>query len=337
VGGLLNGFPLLVRVASDTDLAAKARADGADLLFTDETGTPLEAEVEKFDPATGELVAWVKLNTLSGGGATIYLYYGNPSATSAQSASAVWDSDYLAVWHLAEDPGAAGTNGILDSSGNAIDITDNGGMDAGDQVSGVAGDGFDFDGVNDFLCLDTGGFCTGGDSRSEFDEGFSERTVSLWSRSDDTSRRQVLYEEGAGGNGFNLYVEGGQLYAGAWGGVVANTFLQAPLSGGAWRHVVSRFSGSGEFSLWVDGVQQDVATAIGDVGPHDGDDAIGARGNATRYHTGNQGGEGDYFQGSIDEVRVSATALSPGWILTEYDNQRPASTMLSWGAEETAP
>jgi MSHA biogenesis protein MshQ len=37
----------------------------------------------------------------------------------------------------------------------------------------------------------------------------------------------------------------------------------------------------------------------------------------------------------VDEVRISSTARSAGWIATEYSNQNAPSTFLAIGAQES--
>jgi hypothetical protein len=62
----LANFPVLVSLPSDADLAADARNDGYDIVFTASDGTTLLShEIETFDGATGELTAWVKVPNLS--------------------------------------------------------------------------------------------------------------------------------------------------------------------------------------------------------------------------------------------------------------------------------
>ena len=62
----LTGFPVLINLATDAELAASAQIDGDDILFTlsDET-TKVPHEIEFFDPGTGELVAWVNVPSVS--------------------------------------------------------------------------------------------------------------------------------------------------------------------------------------------------------------------------------------------------------------------------------
>jgi hypothetical protein len=43
---------------------------------------------------------------------------------------------------------------------------------------------------------------------------------------------------------------------------------------------------------------------------------------------------GNYFNGIIDETRVSMTARSAGWIQTEYNNQNSPDTFVKVGVEE---
>ena len=104
VAGNLTDFPVLIHLPADTDLASKAQSDADDILFTASDGTTkLAHEIEKFDPSTGELIAWVKVPTLSSStDTTIYLYYGNASASNQQDPENVWSNGYVMVQHMDE-------------------------------------------------------------------------------------------------------------------------------------------------------------------------------------------------------------------------------------------
>ena len=100
----LSNFPVLVSI-SDNDVGSISQSDGDDILFTNSSGTKLDHEIEKFTTSTGQLVAWVEIPTLGGATDTvIYIYYGNPGAVNQENPTGVWDSNFLAVHHLAEDP-----------------------------------------------------------------------------------------------------------------------------------------------------------------------------------------------------------------------------------------
>ena len=105
-----------------------AQTDGGDILFTASDGTSkLDHEIETYDPVTGELVAWVKVSTLSGSTDTsLYIYYGNTSLTEGENqwnAAGVWDvvNNWRSVWHLHETSGSH-----LDSTSNGYTGTVNG-------------------------------------------------------------------------------------------------------------------------------------------------------------------------------------------------------------------
>jgi hypothetical protein len=145
VGATLSHFPVLVSLSSDSDLAAHARSDGYDILFTSSDGTTkLDHEIESYTTATGALVAWVRIPSLSNSADTdIYMYYGNASATDQQNKTGVWSDGgsnyYKGVWHLHN-------NNFNDSTSNGNNGANGGSTDAAGMFAG----GRSFDG-NDYI------------------------------------------------------------------------------------------------------------------------------------------------------------------------------------------
>ena len=94
----LTNFPYLVSF-TDSDFTKTTESDGTDIVFTASDGTTeLAYEIERFDQTTGEVIAWVKIPTVSASETTdIYIYY---KGTASSSSSSVWDSNYKLVWHL---------------------------------------------------------------------------------------------------------------------------------------------------------------------------------------------------------------------------------------------
>jgi len=125
---------VVLATTTDTDLRDDARSDGFDILFTASDGTTkLDYERESFDNTTGDLVAWIETDVSSSVDTEIYIYYGNASASTDNSSStAVWDSGYIGVWHLGEDPSVA----VNDSSINANHMTADASMDSGNLIDG---------------------------------------------------------------------------------------------------------------------------------------------------------------------------------------------------------
>ena len=102
----LTDFPALV---SFTSLPLRTTANGGhvynasgyDIIFTDQSGNKLDHQIESYNAATGQYIAWVRIPVLSNTAVTtIRMLYGNPVVTSNPSIASVWVSSYKGVWHL---------------------------------------------------------------------------------------------------------------------------------------------------------------------------------------------------------------------------------------------
>ncbi len=118
----LTNFPMLFAVTDPnlktaTNGGSVAKADGSDILFTAADGvTKLDHEMQQYNAATGQVVAWVRIPSLSPTEDTVvYVYYGNASAAEQQNKAGVWSNGYKGVWHLAEN---AASVAVADASGN---------------------------------------------------------------------------------------------------------------------------------------------------------------------------------------------------------------------------
>ena len=111
----LVNFPIAVKLNSGTFDFEKAQSSGQDIRFIDSDNlTSLSYEIEKWDSSAKEAVVWVKVPQINTSTDTdfIYMYYGNPTATDNQTITSVWESNFVGVWHLDEDP----TVSVSDSS-----------------------------------------------------------------------------------------------------------------------------------------------------------------------------------------------------------------------------
>ena len=87
---------------NNTDLNSNnIQSTGADIRFYDSTGTQLYHSLDTvtINATYGSIESWVKIPTLSNTEKTIYMYYGNSTATSTENSNQVW-SDYTFVAHL---------------------------------------------------------------------------------------------------------------------------------------------------------------------------------------------------------------------------------------------
>ena len=104
------------------------------------------------------------------------------------------------------------------------------------------------------------------------------------------------------------------------------------VSSGAWSYLVTTFSQSdGVLHIYLNGVEVTYGVqSAGSGSPEADSGAVGIGqdgGNANAYN----------LTGMLDEVRMSTTSRTAGWIATEYQNQSSPGTFLSPGQEENAP
>ncbi|MFT7183881.1 MAG: hypothetical protein ACI9QC_000206, partial [Oceanicoccus sp.] len=209
--------------------------------------------------------------------------------------------------HWTLDDGSGST--ASDSSGNGLTGTltnmDTASVwEAGSSATTFVNTGsVDFDGVNDYIEFTS-------------DASFVDRSVSLWFRSADIAARQVLYAEGGQAAGMNIYLDGGNVYGGAWGGTITDGYVSGAVSTNTWTNVIITYDSDGSFTLYVDGVSKGTATPGGDMPAHSASDALGAMVGDTQYHDGVAVGEGNYFTGEIDDFRIYSTVFTANEIST---------------------
>lgn len=133
------------------------------------------------------------------------------------------------------------------------------------------------------------------------------RTVFVtFETSADITTQQVIYEQGGQTNGFNIYIEGGKIYVGAWknhgsdfaifhsANIVADTAYTAGF-------IFDRVS-TNTFSGHLDGVSIGSSAVSTDQVGHSGDIGIGGMKQDTRTHLNGYAGDGLGFSGEIGEV-----------------------------------
>jgi len=319
VAANFTNFPVLVSLPSDVDLALDAQNDGDDILFTAADGvTQIAHELESYDGATGELIAWVRVANLSSvADTTIYMYYGNPSAASQESPSGLWAGLGHGIWHLDEDPSAAAPQFIDSTSnnndGSAVSLA------AANQVAGQIGGSLQFDDSNarhvnviDDASLDQAG----------------SLTVSAWIQTTDAQSDTGVIAAKWGASGNRNYWLGKYdastiaFYVDDTQNVTANLSL---VNDGAWHYVAGvADAGNNLLRLFVDGVERATAPYSGATQTGSSDLHIGDSPDIVFQE----------FDGRLDEVRVVGAARIAAWIQTEFNNQNSPSGFYGVGAEE---
>ncbi len=319
----LTDFPVLIKIAEPGDsVFTQAQADGDDIVFTDSTGLKLDHELEKFDPATGELVVWVKLPVLSSTADTaIYMYYGNSSATNQQNPETLWGNSYVMVQHLSETTGQQ----HLDSTSNNYDSTSV--IVAAQGTAGKIGGADEFT-VNNAVTIPDPGF------NSLLDlSGSGPVTFSAWVYARTTGEYGIggIFSKGGNvgdTNGYKFSFEDGNCgpsqlspsRAGKWNGPCTSAL---PLN--TWVYAVYVYDPS-------------TSPATHSVYFNDLADPLLIRDSNAAVDTSTAFKIGEYSVGSwdgyIDEVRVSNAARSAAWIQAEYNNQNNPENYIQFAAQE---
>ncbi|KPJ58208.1 MAG: hypothetical protein AMJ46_14510, partial [Latescibacteria bacterium DG_63] len=328
----LSNFPVLIKFLPDSDTNLKhtsygghvGKDDGTDIFFTNDEGGKCDHEIEKYDPETGELVAWVEAPVLHhSANTTLYMYYGNASAIDQQNVNGTWDanSDFKAVWHLHND--------FLDSTPNSYNGTNFGSSDA----TGKIADAQQFDGIDDYVDLSVMN-----------PQSYNDFTISAWYKSTDASVSDDEYmfahmQEygGVGEKGPGVILsatedsgETDHLRLSIYD--ASQTFH--PYYGTSdivdqQYHFVVAVRESGRIKLYVDGVKET------DVVDLDAGETISIAAPPEGPFIGDWPGDTEQVHGILDEVRISNIARSADWIATEHNNQSDPSGFYQVLGEET--
>ena len=174
-------YQLLVSVTQPT-LVSNARSDGGDILFTtSDKLTKIPHELDKFDPASGKVTAWVKIPVISNLSDTIiYMYYGNPTAPNQASPTLVW-SGYTSVFHMEDVPD---TMHIKDSTASGQVGSKSGDHEPAEIINGAVSYAQGFDGSNDFVSL------------SQTTLSGSYEVFEMWLKSTKSSTLQTIISNG---------------------------------------------------------------------------------------------------------------------------------------------
>lgn len=131
-----------------------------DLIYADEI-EQCPVEIECWEPTNLNMVVHTKLSLVSYRlNLEVTLFWDEDKADNSSfvgvagstPAQDVWDSDFIAVYHMAQDP-SGGAGCILDSTSNAINGTPEGTMTLSDLVDADLGKAVELDGSDDSILL----------------------------------------------------------------------------------------------------------------------------------------------------------------------------------------
>jgi biopolymer transport protein ExbB len=314
VGEALTDFPVLIALSAARIDYAQTKDAGQDLRFTSSDGaTILAHEIESWDEG-GTSIVWVKIPALSalGKGETVMMYYGNEGASDGQSVAAVWSPHFRGVWHL-----SAGDDTLPDSSQTNVSAQNSGAMPApgrvglGRQFNAKMGTYIDTNHAEDLATFTIEVWVKGDTAPSgAFNSNgplMREKNYQIaWSYPDADLVGAASFMQKSG--------QGGDWVAAKFG----------TLEQGQWVHVAATYDGS-TLRAFKNGELKDQTAA----GPPESETATAKIGRDTVSSA-----ENNFFNGTIDEVRISSVARSPAWLDAQHRSMTDAN-FVSYGPEES--
>ncbi|NLD93227.1 MAG: DUF2341 domain-containing protein [Fibrobacter sp.] len=318
-------FPVLVRLDNSNFDFTSVIDSGKNLLFTNRHNNPLAYEIESWDPVLGKANLWVKVDTVFANNAEQYIsmYWGNELTENAALHSGVFDtvSGYQGIWHLSDRLG----DSISDASENNF----NGiayGMDNNAVTNGIIGKCRQFNGSSDYILFpNTAGGKLNFPSESRY-------TISAWVYVDtpDSLSHVVLSK---GNNQYFLWYTSMHKNSTLWEFTEyhANAgwdLSTANVTGGEWIYIAGVRNGTDQ-RLYINGVCVD-STGFQNIGTWSRDESFDVTiGRFMKSVTSTiDSNSYCYFNGKIDEVRISDRAVTPDYIKLCYMNQKTDNRFL---------
>ena len=313
VSANLTNFPMLVSI-TDSNLAAYAQSNGNDIAFTDYAGNKLNHEIEFYNSATGTLVAWVNVPALSSVSDTVlYMYYGNPSAVNQQNVSGTWDSNYVMVQHLNQATGS-----FIDSTGYSNNCVPYGGVSENvtGKIDGAAG----FNGLSSYATIPFG--------------LSPPYTIECWANPATLNQNNAIISfqqtdtggSGVSGVSMGIYAASNQIIVGNAAYTYGLSGVSNYLTAGTWAYWCDAVTAANNIAFYLNGTGRTLSNINNWYSNAGNYRVIGAR-----YSSGYS----RFWNGSIDEVRISNIVRSAAWLSTEYNNQQSPSSFYTVGPEET--
>jgi len=313
----LFNFPVMVSFTGQDFLKSNPtghirNTNGYDIIFTDENYNKLDHQLEYYNGTNGDLIAWVRIPTLSCSiNTVIKILYANAQITTDPSVTSVWDSHYRGVWHL-------DNNDLKDFTSFNKSATP---YNTPSYPDGQINNSLGLNGSDQYATV-----------LNAPNTNFAGNiTVSAWVYMDAGGRDQKIagnQNNSSGGYKFGIYTNNKvefeirnssnnpSLNRDVGGGTVLNT--------GQWYYLAGQSSDVlDSIKTFVNGIPERPFKKTGILGTASDDLTIGKEPFESKY----------YFDGRFDELRISDKVRSNGWMRTEYFNQSSPFSFYSLDTE----
>ena len=312
-----------------TSSGALQSVNGYDHIYSTSTACnyPLNYENIYYSSSTGAITDWINVPSLSAG-TVFYICYGNPNITTSQANPAgTWNSNYQGVWHL-KSSGSPLTLSTLDSTSNGFNGVNLNSSTTATTTGNILGEGAAFQ-----------------TSSIEIADNPALRnptafTVSVWFKANNSAvGSQDIVDKALNGppwsspwliymirenNASTMEMDVGS------GQTFSATGWSATTNNNTWYYGVITYVSNpvypvtGTEKAYLNGALLGTnATVSGALASSSNPVVIGADQGCNPLC--------EWFNGAIEEVRISNTTLPSSWILTEYNNQSSPSTFYTVG------
>jgi hypothetical protein len=317
VSGGVNDFPLLVRLNVRNFIFELADEKGRDVRFSTSGGAPLPMHIEYWNAGERSALIWVLVNSIQGDNTDQYINmtWGNEiSAGNGSNSASVFGSGngFCGVWHL-------------DTVSTCRDATENGNHGTNNKttnVNGIIGRAASFAGITNGQNIDL--------PVSSL-EGISGKTsISFWAKK-DSSLAEILFAAKGIFSLISVYLPwntGSSQYPCFiyWDfGWDMNDRISKDTTEAfhkQWHYwTFTHNSSSQNMYIYRDGQQWHSGSGKDEtIDPYDIKSIkIGCAIGDDKY----------WWQGQLDEFRISKVERSDVWIKMSYENQKPGSRMVS--------
>lgn len=311
--GNSTAWPVLIRIV-DADFATYAQADGYDIrpYDTDQT-TALTFQLVLYDNATGTIEMWVLIPTLVyNADRVLYFYFGDTGRTDATS-NTTWNTAFLGVYHFPNGT----TISHVDSSQSARNAA---GVATPTAAAGRIDGGLSLNSTTQYDTI------TSSTSPAAI-------TLSAWIKMTSCVNYSGIvshYDGSISGSVYQQFLSRSTckiaMYVGASGNVSYDPGATT-LSTGTWYLVTLVYNSTVGLIGYVNTTQDGTGAANG---------AIGTA-TATTWSIGVNLGTpvSGFWDGVIDEARISNVVRDINWITSDYHSQRAqtgTADFITWGS-----
>ncbi|HEY8895129.1 MAG TPA: DUF2341 domain-containing protein [Niastella sp.] len=336
ISGTVSNFPVLI---SFTDPLLKSTGNGGhvqstsgyDIIFTlNDCSTILPMQIERYVATSGEYVAWVKLPSLTNAvNTTIYMFYGKSGVTTDPSTTAVWDANYIGVYHF--------NSSINDATSNGRNLTEPGSATANlASTSSKVGEGRRLANGPTFVASNSASLKYLQIPNNTF-SAVTDFTFEGWVWLDAlTTNWERIFDFGRNTT-FNMFlcptINNTTTDIKRFAITINGNGTEQRLSSGsgtgtgAWHHYAVTINASTNTgTLYYDGAVDVTNTSM-----TNRPSSLGA--DNSNYFGRSQYTADEGLYGNLDEFRISSTARSASWIATSYNNQnKPGDLTNSAGS-----